>query len=138
MRILSLVHPIFGVFIPHFGAISSFFVVLTVSSSYVFIYSEFFSIFNPVLFRILLNGGERPTLRKRWRRYQALGEDGLINQSRRPKHSPNQKVFNQQEDWILNLRRERNLGVRRVQHELKRLYACALSLDTIQKVLTRH
>jgi len=38
-------------------------------------------------------GITRPTLRKWLRRYQELGEDGLASQSRRPTHSPKQKVF---------------------------------------------
>jgi transposase len=79
-----------------------------------------------------------PTLRKWWQRYQAPGEVGLQSQSHKPKTSPNHKVLNQEEQWILTLRRERNLGARRIQHELERLYSCHLSLSTIQKVLQRH
>ena len=78
-----------------------------------------------------------PTLRKWLRRYEEQGEAGLVAQSRRPKRSPKQKVFAQEEAWILALRRERNLGARRMQHELRRLHGCRLSLDTIHTVLTR-
>jgi transposase InsO family protein len=79
-----------------------------------------------------------PTLRKWLRRYEELGEDGLASQSRRPRHSPTQKVFEEEEGWILALRRERKLGARRIQHELRREHQCFLSLETIHKVLTRH
>lgn len=83
-------------------------------------------------------GISRPTLRKWLRRYTEDGQEGLASRSRRPRHSPNQKVFEQEEAWILALRRERKLGARRIQHELRRLYNCFLSVETIHKVLTRH
>src|SRR5690606_11019790 len=84
------------------------------------------------------SGISRPTLRKWWRRYQEFGEAGLTSQSRRPKQSPSQKVFSDQEQWILQLRRDRHLGARRIQHELMRLYDCQLGLATIQKVLQKY
>ena len=40
--------------------------------------------------------------------------------------SPKRKVFEQQEQWILILRQERNLGVRQIQNELKRIYDYSL------------
>ncbi len=83
-------------------------------------------------------GISRPTLRKWWRRYQAEGEAGLVSQSRRPQTSPQRKVFEQEEQWILSLREERNLGARRIRHELIRLHERWLSLSTIQKVLDRY
>ncbi len=83
-------------------------------------------------------GISRPTLRKWLRRYAEQGIDGLVSQSRRPHRSPNQKVFAQEEAWILALRRERKLGARRIQHELRREHVCFLSLETIHKVLARH
>ena len=83
-------------------------------------------------------GISRPTLRKWLRRYEQLGNEGLRSQSRRPKNSPGKKALAQQEQWILNLRRDRNLGVRRIQNELKHLHACSLSLSTIHRVLTEH
>lgn len=83
-------------------------------------------------------GISRPTLRKWWKRYQLEGEAGLISQSRRPKSSPNQKVFQEQEQWVLTLRQERNLGARRIQHELQRLHDLSLSLPTIHKILKKH
>lgn len=83
-------------------------------------------------------GISRPTLRKWWQRYQAQGEAGLASQSRRPKTNPNRKVFEQEEAWILNLRRQHGLGVRRIQNELKRLYNYELGLASIQKVLDKH
>ncbi len=83
-------------------------------------------------------GITRPTLRKWLRRYEQFGTDGLKSQSRRPKHSPGRKALAQQEQWILDLPRDRNLGVRRIQNELKHLYECSLSLSTIHRVLTEH
>jgi hypothetical protein len=38
----------------------------------------------------------------------------------------------------LALRRERHLGARRIQQELRRLHPCRLSLDTMHTVLPRH
>ncbi len=52
----------------------------------------------------------RPTLRKWWRRYQAVGEASLVEHSRRPHHLAAQKVFADQEALILSLRRERRHG----------------------------
>ena len=79
-----------------------------------------------------------PTLRKWLRRYEEQGEAGLVSQSRRPKSRPKsrpkQKVFDQEEAWILELRRERNLGARRIQQELRRLHGCRLSLETIHTI----
>jgi transposase len=81
-------------------------------------------------------GISRPTLRKWWRRYQQQGIAGPQSQSKRPHHSPNQKVTAQQEAWILELR-QRRLGVRRIQNELAREYDCHLAIATIDKVLKR-
>lgn len=83
-------------------------------------------------------GISRPTLRKWWRRYQAEGVKGLESQSRRPNHIPYRKVTSEVEQWILDLRRKRMIGSRRIQHELERLYDFHLSLETIHKVLKRH
>jgi transposase len=80
-------------------------------------------------------GISRPTLRKWVRRYEEGGEEALADQSRRPHSSPNRKVLQEQEKWILELRKRR-LGVRRIQNELRRLHECKLSLATIHKVLT--
>jgi len=74
-------------------------------------------------------GISHPTLRKWVRRYEADGEAGLCDQSRRPHHSPVRKVFETQEQWILVLRNERNL---------ERLHRCPLSIATIADVLARH
>ena len=79
-------------------------------------------------------GISRPTLRKWWKRYQELGMEGLKSQSKRPKNALPKKVFEQQENWILELRRERKLGVRRIQIKLERQQNFSLSLSTIQKV----
>ena len=83
-------------------------------------------------------GISRPTLRKWWRRYQAEGVAGLEERSRRPHSSPGRKVLEPQEKLILQLRRERELGLRRLRIELIRGHGLELSLDTLHKVLVRH
>lgn len=82
-------------------------------------------------------GISRPTLRLWYRRYLDEGEQGLVDRSRRPLSSPNQKVSSQEETWILALRKRR-LGARRIKSELQRNHACELSLATIHKVLVRN
>ena len=81
-------------------------------------------------------GVSRPTLRKWYRRYSEEGEKGLVGQSKKPLSSPTKKTTLQLIEWILELRADRNLGARRIQTELTRLYECSLSLATIHKVLT--
>jgi len=83
-------------------------------------------------------GISRPTLRKWATRYAAEGIEGLRDQSRRPKNSPNTKIGKQEEQWILNLRLKRKLGARRIQNELFRHHECSLSLASIHKVLVRN
>jgi transposase len=83
-------------------------------------------------------GISRPTLRKWWRRYQALGMAGLEQQSRRPHSSPGRKVLEREQGLILQLRRERKLGLKRLRIELIRNHDLRLSLDTLHKVLVRH
>ena len=83
-------------------------------------------------------GISRPTLRKWWRRFQSEGEAGLVEKSRRPHRPAGQKVFPEQEDLILALRRERRLGVKQLRNELIRQHQLTLSLDTIHRVLVRH
>ena len=80
-------------------------------------------------------GVSRPTLRKWVRRHEKYGIDGLQDQSRRSKRSPNRKVFEEQKELILDLRKSRKLGPRRIQSELKRLHDFSLSKATIHKVL---
>jgi transposase InsO family protein len=80
-------------------------------------------------------GISRPTLRKWIRRYQEFGLEGLVDQSRRPKTCQPKKVFQQQKQWILELRQTRKLGARRLENELERLYGLSLSTATIHKVL---
>ena len=80
-------------------------------------------------------GISRPTLRKWLRRYEEFGDDGLINLSRRPHNSPKRIITEEMKGWILQLRKEENLGARRIQNELKWRYSCKLSLASIHKVL---
>lgn len=81
-------------------------------------------------------GISRPTLRKWWQRYQEHGVAGLQEESRRPKTSPNRKVFLEQEKLIAELR-NRQLGHRRIQNELVRLHGLSFSTATIHKALDR-
>lgn len=83
-------------------------------------------------------GISRSILRKWWRRYQAEGEAGLHDRSRRPHHSSNRKVFAPEMELILGLRRERRRGVKRPRIELIREHGLKLALDTVHKVLVRH
>ena len=83
-------------------------------------------------------GISRPTLRKWIKHYQEFGLEGLNDQSRKPHHSPNKKIDDQIEKWIINFRSQRNLGARRIQTELLRLHECSLSLASIHKILTKY
>ncbi len=83
-------------------------------------------------------GISRPTLRKWLNRYAQAGVAGLQSRSRRPLHSPKRKVTVSEEGWILELRRSRQLGARRIQQEMIRLHDCHLSLNTLHKALKRH
>lgn len=83
-------------------------------------------------------GISRPTLRKWVIRFKQYGIKGLQSQSKRPKSSPAQKVFKQQEQWILKLRNTKKIGVRRIKNELQRNFNFNLSLATIHKVLTNN
>lgn len=56
----------------------------------------------------------------------------------RPRHSPQRKVTAEHEGWVLQLRPERLLGSRRIQHELQRQYGGHLSTSTMHKILKRH
>jgi len=46
-------------------------------------------------------------------------------------------VFEQQKQWVLELRHKRRLGARRIQNELVRLHGFQVSLATVHKVLTQ-
>jgi transposase InsO family protein len=83
-------------------------------------------------------GISRPTLRKWWRRYQTLGQAGLVEQSRAPLRPASRKVCAHTEALILDQRRTRRLGVKRLRNELIRRHGLVLSLDTIHRVLVRH
>lgn len=63
--------------------------------------------------------------------------DRLQSRSRRPHHSPDQKIFTEQEQWIVEQRTQRRFGARRIQTELQRHYGFHLSAATIHKHLCR-
>jgi transposase InsO family protein len=79
-------------------------------------------------------GISKPTLRQWVRRYQSDGMAGLQSKSKRPQKPPEKKVTDEIERWVLELR-ERRLGSRRIQSELKWLHDCSLSRRTIQTIL---
>jgi transposase len=81
-------------------------------------------------------GISRPTLRLWARRYSAQGKAGLNSRSRRPRNSPRQRVFQAEREQILSLRRDRNLGARRIQIELRLMHRVELSITRIQRVLS--
>lgn len=76
-------------------------------------------------------GISRPTLRKWWNRYKKHGLEGLESVSKKPHTSPNRKIHLNEEALILELRKSRNLGARRIQSELIRIHNLSLSLATI-------
>lgn len=83
-------------------------------------------------------GISRPTLRKWLKRYHQQGIKGLESQSRRPHTSPKTKVGDKESSLILKLRKNRNLGARRIQSELSRLHNINLGVATIHKVLVNN
>ena len=82
-------------------------------------------------------GISRPTLRKWVRRFEALGEAGLDSLSRRPHRLRPSNVGEALRERVLALRRERNLGPKRIQAELLRHEGIKRSTSTIWKVLHR-
>ncbi len=82
-------------------------------------------------------GSSRPTLRKWLRRYDELGLDGLIKLSRRPINSLNRKIDDQLRAEILTLRKERDIGARRIQIELGLSKDQWLSITIIQRALNQ-
>lgn len=80
-------------------------------------------------------GISRPTLRKWVRRFEAEGEDGLRSRSRRPHRLAPTKRTPELLARIGQLRRERNLGAKGIQNELRRLDAIRLSSSTIHYAL---
>jgi len=89
--------------------------------------------------RVCLKCGiSRPTLRKWVRRYQSLGVDGLRSCSRRPKNSPALKRTEAIIKLVLELRRARRMGARRLHSELRRHHDIKLSLSTLHAILNRH
>lgn len=82
-------------------------------------------------------GLSRPTLRKWLRRYDAEGDAGLADRSRRPCRSPARKVGENEAELIVRLRRDRRLGVKRLRIELERLRGLRLAVSTLHKVIAR-
>jgi transposase InsO family protein len=83
-------------------------------------------------------GISRPTLRKWLRLFEQQGIEGLKDKSRRPLNSPSKKITPKIKELILDLRKNRRLGVKRIRSELYRLHDISLSLAAIHKVLQRN
>ena len=79
-------------------------------------------------------GISRPTLCKWVRRYRQHGIEGLASRSRKPQKSSQTKISKREREWIAGLR-QRGLGSRRIQSELKRTHNFDVSRPTIEKVL---
>jgi len=79
-------------------------------------------------------GVSRPTLRKWVERYRKHGLDGLVAISKKPKNSPKVRISERERAWIVELR-NRSLGSRRIQSELKRSHDFDISRPTIEKIL---
>lgn len=60
-----------------------------------------------------------------------MRHEGLTDQSERPYTSPNKKIDNQVEKWIIDFRAQRNLGARRIQAELIRLHKYRIALGMV-------
>jgi transposase len=80
-------------------------------------------------------GISRPTQRKWYRRYKEMRIEGFKDKSRK---RPNLRITEELEALILDFRKKRKLGARRIQNELKCLHDISLSLATIHKVLHRN
>lgn len=80
-------------------------------------------------------GISRPTLRKWSRRFAESGHEGLRSVNRRPHRLAQSKRTPELSERILTLRRERNIGSKRLQTELMRCDKLRLSTSTIHRVL---
>ena len=82
-------------------------------------------------------GISRPTLLKWVRAYEDCGEDGLQSKRSRPLRSPMQKINDETRATILRLRREKNIGARRIQIEMGLSQEHWISRRIIQHTLDR-
>ncbi|RKO68283.1 IS481 family transposase [Sphingobacterium puteale] len=82
-------------------------------------------------------GITRPTLRKWVKRFKESGIDGLSGLSRRP-HKIHQRITKEDEQRILELRTNRNLGHRSIASEMKRLYGVSILTATVHKILKKN
>jgi len=82
-------------------------------------------------------GISRPTLRKWVRKFDAKGEAGLASTSTRPSRSPNRRIDEAVREIILELRRTKKIGARRIQIELGFTRDFWLSRTIIQRALDR-
>lgn len=83
-------------------------------------------------------GISRPTLRLWIRRYRSEGIEGLKGKSRRPHNSPGRKVFEAEEKLILEIRKSKRFGERRIQIELIRHHGLKLARTTIRRTLIKN
>jgi hypothetical protein len=76
----------------------------------------------------------RATLRKWWLRYEARGPAGLEEASRKPRSSPNRKVF-EAEAALIHDMRSHGFGVSRIRTELRAGHGVDVSGTTVRKIL---
>jgi transposase len=75
----------------------------------------------------------------KWKnRYLKYGIDGLQDRSRKPYNIQPEKITNEIEQEILDLRINKRFGCNRIRFRLKRLNEISLSTRTIYKILKRH
>jgi transposase len=75
----------------------------------------------------------------KWKnRYLKYGIDSLQDRSRKPYNIQPEKVTNEIEQEILDLRINKRFGCNRIRFRLKRLNEISLSTRTIYKILKRH
>lgn len=83
-------------------------------------------------------GVSRETWYKWKRRYDAYGIDGLKDQSRKPHNIKNEKVTEEREKLVLELRLNNRFGPMRIRFRLKRKYGVSLGTKTIYNILKIH
>ncbi len=83
-------------------------------------------------------GVSRETWYKWKRRYDVHGLDGLKDRSRRPHRIRYQKITEELEKTILELRLNNRFGPRRIAFRLKKKHGISLGTKTIYSILKRH
>jgi transposase len=82
-------------------------------------------------------GISRECYYKWWRKYQQMGEEGLINQKPCPQN-PSIRVKPEIEEKVLELRQNHHLGPKRISWYIKRYFGLSVSECGVRGVLLRH